>query len=124
MPVPPVCALAAYCTHAITKMNTNIGFGAHMPGIGRQQISPRESTAHYQKLGEALLAAISRDFGKSEQSLGSLPAISAEQVVHVAQIHLRGVVLYQQELANALAIANRDGEDARREERMRIWGYA
>ena len=33
-----------------------------------------------------------------------------------------GIVLC--ELANALAGANRDGEEARREERLRIWGYA
>ena len=32
--------------------------------------------------------------------------------------------MYQTELGNALAQANREGEEARREERLRIWGYA
>ena len=51
------------------------------------------------------------------------PPLTASQIIHIAQLHLKGVVLYQQELGNALAVANREGEDARREERMRIWGY-
>ena len=54
----------------------------------------------------------------------SLQCLTAAQIVHVGQLHLKGVIAYQQEIGNALAIANRDGEEARREERMRIWGYA
>ena len=37
---------------------------------------------------------------------------------------MKGSYMYANELANALAAANRDGEEARREERLRIWGYA
>ena len=44
--------------------------------------------------------------------------------MHVGRVHLSGLVLYQNELGNALANANREGEEARREERLRIWGYA
>ena len=44
--------------------------------------------------------------------------------MHVGRVHLSGLVLYQTELGNALAAANREGEEARREERLRIWGYA
>ena len=54
----------------------------------------------------------------------SLKQIAASHIAHIASIHLKGVVTYQQELGNALAVANRDGEEARRQERMRIWGYA
>lgn len=32
-------------------------------------------------------------------------------------------IMYQNELGNALANANRDGEEARKQERLRIWGY-
>ena len=34
------------------------------------------------------------------------------------------LLLYQHGLGSALANANREGEDNRREERLRIWGYA
>ena len=77
-----------------------------------------------QRLGEKLVEAIIRDFPESERALGSVSMLTAAQIAHVGQIHLRGCALYQQELQNALAVANREGEDARREERMRIWGYA
>ena len=77
-----------------------------------------------EQLGKHLVAAVARDFDEAERKFGSLPALSAAQIVHVARVHLNGLVLYQQELGNALAQANREGEEARREERMRIWGYA
>jgi len=124
MPVTPLCALAQYATHAICKLNANLGFGPHQAGVGRNQISQRETEVYLKKLGDALVAGINRDFPKSEQAFGSLPCLTSGQIMHVGQLHLKGVVLYQQELANALAIANRDGEEARREERLRIWGYA
>jgi len=123
-PVAPVHALAQYIVHCIGKMNLNLGFGAHMPGVGRNPISMRESEVHFKKLGEKLIEAIQRDFPAAERAFGSLPALTAAQIQHVGQIHLKGVALYQQELGNALAVANREGEEARREERMRIWGYA
>ena len=37
--VPPDYILAEYVRHAITKMNTNLGFDVHQPGIGRQPLS-------------------------------------------------------------------------------------
>lgn len=77
-----------------------------------------------QKLGDKLIEAINRDFREPERKFGTLMSLTSAQIQHVASIHLKGMVMYQQELANALAVANREGEDARREERMRIWGYA
>ena len=54
----------------------------------------------------------------------NLACLTAGQIQHVGRVHLSGLVLYQTELGNALAAANREGEEARREERLRIWGYA
>ena len=54
----------------------------------------------------------------------SLAALNAGHIMHVARVHQSGLVMYQTELGNALAVANREGEEARREERLRIWGYA
>ena len=159
-PVAPVHALAQYIVHCIGKMNLNLGFGAHMPGVGRNPISMREDRApdpnrtasalarppvllssplspnspkgscvrpppsqsevHFKKLGEKLIEAVQRDFPAGERAFGSLPALTAAQIQHVGQIHLKSVALYQQEFGNALAVANLEGEEARREERMRI----
>ena len=54
----------------------------------------------------------------------SLACLTAGHITHVGRVHLSGLVMYQTELGNALANANREGEEARREERLRIWGYA
>ena len=54
----------------------------------------------------------------------SLSCLEVDQLAHVARVHLNGLVMYQTELGNALTVANREGEEARREERLRIWGYA
>ena len=54
----------------------------------------------------------------------SLPGLTAAHIVHVSRVQLEAMVMYSSELGNALAVANKEGEDARREERMRIWGYA
>ena len=117
--------LAQYARHAITKMNTNLGFSQHTPGLGRQPVSDREMEAHLEKLGKALVAAIERDFGPDERAIGSLAdGIEARHVVSLGRVHWNGLVLYQAELGNSLAAANREGEENRREERMRIWGYA
>ena len=60
-----------------------------------------------------------------ELAFGSLEGgLAPENIVHVARTHLKGLIAYQSELGTALAIANQDGEEARREERMKIWGYA
>ena len=44
--VPPDYILAQYVRHAITKMNTNLGFDAHQPGIGRQPLSDAALDQH------------------------------------------------------------------------------
>ena len=54
----------------------------------------------------------------------NLDCVSTANIAHVGRIHLNGLVAFQTELGNALANANREGEEARREERLRIWGYA
>ena len=124
MPVPVECALAQYCVHCITKMNANMGFGTHMPGMGRQPVPAHEVERHIRQLASAISAAVKRDFPDELPAEASpLGALDEEQIRHVCQVHLRGLFLYQQELGNALACANRDGEEARRVERKRIWGY-
>ena len=124
LPVSPFCALAAYVSHCICKMNTQLGFGPHTPGLGRQPSSEMEAARLHAQLGQAVVDAIQRDFDVPDRAFGSLPALRSENIVHVARIHLNGLVAYQNELGAALTVANRDGEEARREERMRIWGYA
>ena len=37
--IPPEFILAQYVRHIITKMNTNLGFDLHQPGVGRQPLS-------------------------------------------------------------------------------------
>ena len=44
--VPPDYILAQYLRHAITKLNTNRGFDAHQPGIGRQPLSDAALDQH------------------------------------------------------------------------------
>ena len=115
--------LADRKSHCITKMNTCMGFSAHIPGMGRQPLGAGEQERHVKQLGAALVAAIGRDFAAPHRSIASLP-ITANLVTELAQAHLRACVLYQNELSNALARANMEGEEARRQERMRIWGYS
>jgi len=62
MPVPPAVALVAYVRHCIVKMNTNLGFSQHIPGMGRQPVSFVEQERHAKQLGAAVVAAIARDF--------------------------------------------------------------
>ena len=121
LPVSPAVALTAYVRHCITKMNTCMGFSAHIPGMGRQPLGAGEQERHVKQLGAALVAAIGRDFAAPDRSIASLP-ITANVVKELAQAHLRACVLYQNELSNALARTNVEGEEARRKERMLIWG--
>ena len=95
-----------------------------LPGIGRQPVPDAEAGRYFEQLGRAVVAAIARDFDEPDRRFGSLPSLPAGHIVHVGKVHLNGLILYQTELGNALAQANREGEEARREERMRIWGYA
>lgn len=198
-PVSPGVALVAYVRHGITKMNTNLGFSLHIPGMGRQPVAIAEQERHALLLGDALVAAIARDFapghrnvavsappirlvspslaipcratevctprctaepgrrlpsahlpsrmylisavssrpaclamshnGRRPTSPNSPPlsqklAITPKLVSELAQTHLRACIYYQNELGNALARANVEGEEARRQERLRIWGFA
>ena len=124
MDVPVEYVLAHYAAHSISKMNANFGFGMHIPGLGRQPVSERETNIYFDQLGKALVGAIQRDFSEEDRRFGTLACLAAEHILHVGRIHLSGLVVYQTALGNALANANREGEEARREERLRIWGYA
>ena len=89
--------------------------------MDRQPLSAGLQERHVKQLGAALVAAIGRDFAAPHRSIASLP-ITANVVKELAQAHLRACVLYQNELSNALARTNVEGEEARRKERMLIWG--
>ena len=117
----------------------DVGLSGGVGGPHGQQLSPyelsdeqlrqlllmcRDSSRVRTEAGVAL-EAIGRDFEGADRAFGSLKGgLLPENVVQVARIHLNGLIAYQSELGAALAIANRDGEEARREERLRIWGYA
>jgi hypothetical protein len=51
-------------------------------------------------------------------------SITVDELVEIAKHHLDAMYKYQTELGNALAAANRQGEENRRQERQRIWGYS
>jgi len=121
--LPPECLLGAYVRHAITKMNTCLGFGVHMPGQGRQPTLPYEQDRHHKLIGTALAEALKRDFEPAQRCIGSRE-VDAEIIVEISSTHLKSCIMYQSSLADALAAANRDGEEARQQERMRIWGYS
>ena len=100
------------------------GFGVHIPGLGRQPISPPEQDRHVKLLCAAIIDAVNRDFPPDQRQLSpALPQLTPQVLQEVAKEHLRSIFLHQNELGQALAIANRDGEEARRQERLRIWGY-
>ena len=50
--------------------------------------------------------------------------VTPAELVDISRAHLESMFMYHNELGNALANANREGEEARKEERMRIWGYS
>ena len=123
-PIPPNLALTQYVRHLVIKTNMQLGFGPHIPGLGRQPISPPEQEQHLKKLIKAVDDAVNRDFPPNQRSLSSeMPKLQLDVLTDVAREHLRSLFVYQNELGQALAIANRDGEEARRQERLRIWGY-
>jgi len=71
-----------------------------------------------------ILEAVTRDFPPDQRKLSAqMPALQSNVLLDVSREHLRSLFVYQNELGQALAIANRDGEEARRQERLRIWGY-
>ena len=101
-----------------------LGFGVHIPGLGRQPISPPEQEKHLKLMCNGVLEAVSRDFPADKRKLSDqMESLRNPVLIDVAREHLRALFVYQNELGTALAIANRDGEEARRQERLRIWGY-
>jgi len=119
----PELVLAQYVRHAIIKLNTNLGFEAHIPGIGRQPINDHERGRHSKLVGAALVQALERDFAAAHRFVGARK-VTSEIIAEITSEHHRSLVLFQNELSNALVVANREGEDARQAERMRIWGYS
>merc|ERR1719198_1227641 len=69
----------------------------------------------------AIVDASERDFSPPQRVLGTYKNLSAKDLVPIAKQHLKGLFLYHEELGEALATANREGEEARRQERLRIW---
>ena len=122
--ISPELALTQYTRHLVCKCNMQLGFGLHFPGLGRQPISPKDQEVHAGKLSAAVIEAVRRDFAPDQRRLSPEVAELTPQLLQdVAREHLRCLFLHQSELGSALAIANRDGEEARRQERLRIWGY-
>jgi hypothetical protein len=119
--IRPRDVLVVYLRHAITKMNALYGFQDHIPGLGRAPTSSDEQTTHARRLGVALERALERDFSPDERCVASLP-ITSDLVAQLSLTHLSGCILYSQSLSNALAAANAEGQEARRRERVRIWG--
>lgn len=68
-PVPASVALVAYVRHCITKMNTNLGFSIHIPGMGRQPVPLAEQDKHAKLLGDAVVAAIERNFAPADRKI-------------------------------------------------------
>jgi hypothetical protein len=75
-PVTAGVALVAYVRHCITKMNTNLGFSLHIPGMGRQPVPMAEQEKHALLLGNALVEAIARDFAPDQRTV----AVSAAPI--------------------------------------------
>ena len=122
--ISPELALTQYTRHLMCKCNMQLGFGLHFPGLGRQPISPKDQEVHAGKLSAAVIDAVRRDFAPDQRRLSpELAELTPQLLQDVAREHLRCLFLHQSELGSALAIANRDGEEARRQERLRIWGY-
>ena len=116
--------IGAYIRHAIHKMNMTLGFGPHVPGVGRQPISTMAQQRHVKILAVAILEAVQRDFNNGDMvRLGEL-ALTTDLLEGLIAEHLGIVFGAHADLNAALAIANKAGEDARKVERMRIWGYA
>jgi len=120
----PEHVLTQYVRHLLIKTNMQLGFGMHIPGLGRQPIPPPEQERHLKLMCAGILEAVTRDFPPDQRKLSAqMPALQSNVLLDVSREHLRSLFVYQNELGQALAIANRDGEEARRQERLRIWGY-
>jgi len=72
----------------------------------------------------SVIDATERDFEPHHRVIGYHSSITVDELVEIAKHHLDAMYKYQTELGNALAAANRQGEENRRQERQRIWGYS
>ena len=124
MAIEPSLAHAQYVVHSLTKLNSSLGFGMHIPGLGRAPVNEAQAEEHLQRTVSAILEATARDFPPEQRAIGSLPCLGAEHLLPIAREHLNALTLYCTELNDALARANMKGEEGRRQERLRIWGYA
>jgi tRNA U55 pseudouridine synthase TruB len=117
--------LGVYVRHAVHKMNCTLGFGAHVPGVGRAPIGAVALQRHVKILAVSVLEAAQRDFneGKPAVAVGSL-VLSTELLEGLISEHLKAAFAAYDELNGALTLANKEGEDARKAERTRIWGHA
>lgn len=115
--------LLAYIAHAMHKMNCIHGFVAHMPGMSRQPVSQYAQFRHLKMLGQALLAGVQRDF-PAEQQMLEYTQVTSEMLQLAAEEHVKMLYKEEDERSTELAVANMLGEEARKAERMRLWGIS
>jgi len=116
--------IGCYIRHAVHKMNMTLAFGQHVPGVGRQSISAMAQQRHTKILAVSVLEAVQRDFNNGNAvKLGEL-TLTTDLLENIVTEHLSSIFSAHADLNAALAIANKEGEEARKGERMRIWGYA
>mmetsp|Transcript_20567 Transcript_20567/g.55409 ORF Transcript_20567/g.55409 Transcript_20567/m.55409 type:complete len:622 (+) Transcript_20567:133-1998(+) len=113
-----------YIRHAVRKMNAVLCFGPHVPGVGRQPISAMAQQRHVKILAVSILEAVQRDFNHGKPLAIRGTQITTEALESVVQDHMNLLFSHHNDLNAALAIANKEGEEARKAERMRIWGHA
>ena len=116
-------ALAAYVRHAIGKSNMCRGFEPHVPGNGRVACAPPRERAHLRALGAALCDALGRDFAPEQRRVGDLARLRPAHVEELARLQLGLQGVYQHRLDEALAMANAQGEEGRRREQLRLFGF-
>ena len=124
MRIPPELAYCQYLTHCVTKLNSNHGFGMHIPGLGRTPVGQQEQEDYLKRAVAAAIDSTERDFSPAQRVIGAMGNLRSDDLLPICRDHLTGLFLYHKELGDALAVANREGEEARRQERLRIWGYA
>ena len=142
------CGLAAYVRHAVAKLNAGGAYDVHSPGSGRVLLMPKQQERHLASLAKALFNALQLDFtpeqlravvadvaeggpsdgdGKGAAVNGQYAgatALQPPQIEEMARAQLSGLNTYQDLLDEALQRANAQGEEGRRKEQMRIWGYS
>jgi len=124
-PFPPTDLLvAAYVRHCVRKMDATLCFGPHVPGVGREPVSAMQQQRHLKILAVAIVEAVQRDFNEGHAVLVRGVPLTTDLVERIVQAHMKGLYADHEDLKAALHAANMEGEEARKAERMRIWGYA